>query len=58
MMLTLDGPDHAPLCRLVGTIFTPRGAEALPWKVARRSRISSTDSPGGLTSTSSATSHS
>jgi cytochrome P450 len=33
MMLTLDGPDHARLRRLVGTIFTPRGAEALRAKV-------------------------
>ncbi len=35
MMLTLDGPDHARLRRLVGTIFTPRGAEALRSKVTR-----------------------
>jgi len=33
MMLTLDGADHARLRRLVGTIFTPRGAEALRAKV-------------------------
>jgi cytochrome P450 PksS len=29
MILTLDGPDHTRLRRLVGTIFNPRGAEAL-----------------------------
>jgi cytochrome P450 PksS len=33
MILTLDGPDHARLRRLVGTIFNPRGAERLRRKV-------------------------
>jgi cytochrome P450 len=35
MMLTIDGPDHARLRRLVGGVFNPRGAEVLTEKVRK-----------------------